>query len=69
MQPVNAPKNNLRTHPAFRSPMRISITIAYGTYERLLTRSEEEGRSLSNLSAFLLESSIGDQQHRRDRVA
>ena len=43
--------------------MRISITIPYGTYEHLVHRSDEEGRSLSNLSAFLLESAISAAQH------
>ena len=41
-----------------RSPKRITITISYETYQRLIARSEEEGRSLSNLSAFLLESCL-----------
>ena len=43
---------------AFRSPRRITITLPYGTYQKLIERSDQEGRSLSNLSAFLLESSI-----------
>ena len=43
----------------FRSPRRITITIANAAYERLLERSDQEGRSLSNLAAFLLESSLG----------
>ena len=42
-----------------RSPKRITITIPYETYQRLVLRSEQEGRSLSNLSAFLLESCLG----------
>ncbi len=42
-----------------RSPKRITITIPYETYQRLVMRSEQEGRSLSNLSAFLLESCLG----------
>ena len=42
-----------------RSPKRITITIPYETYQRLVWRSEQEGRSLSNLSAFLLESCLG----------
>lgn len=39
----------------FRSPQRITITIPHGAYQRLLERSDQEGRSLSNLAAFLLE--------------
>jgi len=45
--------------PAFRAPKRITITVPYGAYQRLLERSSLEGRSLSNLAAFLLESAIG----------
>lgn len=36
-------------------PRRITITIPHGTYRDLQERSDREGRSLSNLSAFLLE--------------
>ncbi|MFM7312087.1 MAG: ribbon-helix-helix domain-containing protein [Cyanobium sp.] len=46
---------------AFRTPRRISITLPYGTYARLLDRSNREGRSLSNLAAFLLESCTGSE--------
>ena len=49
-QPASAQAN-----PAFRSPRRITITLPYGAYQRLLERSELEGRSLSNLAAYLLE--------------
>lgn len=41
------------------SPKRITITVPYETYQRLVLRSDNEGRSLSNLSAFLLESCVG----------
>lgn len=44
---------------AFKKPQRISITLPYATYEQLVQRSDQEGRSLSNLAAFLLESSQG----------
>lgn len=43
---------------AFRSPRRITITVPYGTHQRLLERSELEGRSLSNLAAYLLEAAM-----------
>lgn len=48
----------------FRSPgelgshRRISITLPHHTYARLMAQSDREGRSLSNLAAFLLERSI-----------
>jgi len=38
-----------------RKPQRITITISWGLYQRLLGRSDIEGRSLSNLAAHLLE--------------
>lgn len=47
--------------PAFRAPRRITITLPYATYHQLLGRSEQEGRSLSNLAAYLLETAIGSR--------
>lgn len=44
----------------FRSPRRISITVSHATYERLVKRSDSEGRSLSNLAAYLLEASTDE---------
>ncbi|MEN9878904.1 MAG: hypothetical protein RLZZ158_1943 [Cyanobacteriota bacterium] len=38
-----------------RSPQRISITIPWETHRRLTERSDEEGRSTSNLASYLLE--------------
>jgi hypothetical protein len=43
-----------------RQPRRISITLSYQVHDALLSRSEEEGRSLSNLCAFLLEEALRD---------
>ena len=43
-----------------RQPRRISITLSYHVHEELLNRSEEEGRSVSNLCAFLLEDALRD---------
>jgi hypothetical protein len=43
---------------AFRSPRRVTITLAWSTYDALQVRADAEGRSLSNLAAFLLESGI-----------
>ena len=40
---------------AKRRPQRVTITLPWGTHERLLERSGYEGRSLSNLCAHLLE--------------
>ena len=44
---------------SFRSPRRISVTLPNDAYQRLVNRSDEEGRSLSNLAAFLLETALG----------
>ena len=45
------------------SPKRISITIPDSTMKKLLKKSLDEGRSLSNLAAFLLEQSLaGDSE-------
>ena len=47
----------------FLSPQRITITVPAMTLKKLLKRSLVEGRSLSNLAAFLLEQSLdGDSQ-------
>ena len=45
-----------------RQPRRISITLSYHVHEALLSRSEEEGRSVSNLCAFLLEDALREEQ-------
>ncbi len=42
----------------FRAPKRISITIPYALYAGLLAASDEQGRSLSNFAAHLLEMSM-----------
>jgi hypothetical protein len=38
-----------------RKPVRVTITVSYRVSEALSERSQEEGRSISNLAAFLLE--------------
>ena len=43
------------TLPLQRTPQRISVTISWELYHRLLDRSDQQGRSLSNLAAHLLE--------------
>jgi hypothetical protein len=44
--------------PAFRSPRRVTITLPWATFVELQVRADGEGRSLSNLAAFLLESGL-----------
>lgn len=48
--------------PAFRSPRRVTITLPCATYQDLQSRADGEGRSLSNLAAFLLESSLQEEE-------
>ena len=45
---------------AFRTPRRITITIPNGVYDALVNRSTEEGRSLGNLAAFLIEKNLDE---------
>lgn len=47
-----------RTQLQFRSPRRLTITVPHHVFVHLLQRSDEEGRSLSNLAAYLLESVV-----------
>jgi hypothetical protein len=42
----------------FRKPQRISITVSHHLYELLTQCSDLQGRSVSNLAAFLLESAL-----------
>lgn len=51
-----------QTTAHFRSPRRISVTLPYNAFSSLQSRSDEEGRSLSNLAAFLIESSLEDSR-------
>lgn len=43
---------------AQRSSRRISITIPDAVWDKLVDRSNDQGRSISNLAAFLLEASL-----------
>jgi hypothetical protein len=47
--------------PLFRVPLRVTITLLHNTYSHLLERSDAEGCSMSNLTAYLLESSLGKE--------
>ena len=50
--------NRPRTTTTVRSSQRITITLPTKIFEALTQRSQQEGRSLSNLAAFLLESCL-----------
>ncbi|MFN9644275.1 MAG: ribbon-helix-helix domain-containing protein [Cyanobacteriota bacterium] len=43
---------------AFRKPRRVTITLPHATYLELERRCSEQGRSLSNLSAYLFECAV-----------
>jgi hypothetical protein len=53
-------KDTSKENP-FSSPQRITITVPAMTLKKLLKRSLVEGRSLSNLAAFLLEQSLVEE--------
>ena len=42
----------------FRKPRRLTITVSQHVMEKLLHYSDQQGRSLSNYAAFLLETSL-----------
>lgn len=50
------------TAPLFRKPRRISITVPHHTFCVMQELSDLEGRSLSNLAAYLLELSLTPQR-------
>lgn len=42
-----------------RCPKRITITVSRDVYERLCDLSQRQGRSISNLASFILETHLG----------
>lgn len=50
-------------HP-FRRPQRLTITVPWNLYDILVQRSDQQGRSLSNLACYWLERQA--DQFRRD---
>jgi hypothetical protein len=48
--------------PLMRKPRRITVTVPDHIYWILSERSSREGRSISNLSAYLLERAVGSDQ-------
>ena len=42
-----------------RCPRRVSVTLSATVHQQLIYRADDEGRSLSNLIAFLLETALG----------
>jgi hypothetical protein len=43
---------------AHRKPVRLTITVPFAVHEELVFRSNLQGRSVSNLSAWLLEQGL-----------
>jgi hypothetical protein len=50
---------------AFRKPVRLSLTICFSTFAELERVSMEQGRSRSNLAAYLLEAALAESSSRR----
>jgi hypothetical protein len=46
-----------------RHPRRISISLSQAVHEALLSRSANEGRSVLNLCAYLLEHALEAERH------
>ena len=44
-----------------RHPVRITITVSQSIYNYLGQRSQDEGRSMSNLAAFILENTAQER--------
>lgn len=49
-----------------RKPRRVSVTVCDSTYRNLLEMSDEQGRSISNLAAFLVERGL--EEYRREAL-
>jgi hypothetical protein len=43
-----------------RRPQRLTITVSHHVAEHLIEQSNHQGRSISNLAAYLLEVAIGE---------
>lgn len=51
-----------------RKPRRLSVTIPYDVLQRLISAADEQGRSTSNLAAYLLENSLAAPQPARPEL-
>lgn len=52
---------SLQTIPNRKASMRLTITVPGGVFEKLVRRSNSEGRSISNLAAYLIEVSLASE--------
>ena len=48
------------TRPPLRKPRRLSVTVPFQLHQALIERSIQEGRSISNLASFLLETALAE---------
>jgi macrodomain Ter protein organizer (MatP/YcbG family) len=48
-----------------RTPKRISVTLAFNTWKHLVDKSDYDGRSISNLAAYLIETGLDPQRGQR----
>jgi hypothetical protein len=46
---------------AKRSPRRVSVTVSHSLHQRLLATALNQGRSVSNLCAYLLEAAMPEE--------
>lgn len=53
----------------FRKPRRITVTVPDQIYRTLLERSAREGRSISNLAAYLLERAVASEKQAEQGAA
>ena len=53
-------KSPAMTPQQFRKPQRLTITVSWVVFERLAKRATHEGRSMSNLSSYILERHLCD---------
>jgi len=47
---------------ASRRPQRLTITVSHHVAEHLIKQSSNQGRSISNLAAYLLEVALGGME-------
>lgn len=66
-EPRSLPTN--RGGLVFRKPRRITVTVPDRIYRTLLERSTREGRSISNLAAYLLERAVAGEKPADESVA
>jgi hypothetical protein len=56
------PLQQIGLAPQQKAPRRISITVPFAILDQLVERSGFEGRSISNLAAFLLEQGLSTKR-------